>query len=73
MAKPPKHQKKVEVCQGYENVSIRQESFKTEDELEAAIRHEWDQKPATLLTNLYASMFCRLDCVIDAKGGPTRY
>lgn len=63
----------VEHCWAWLSKRLVGKSFRTEDELEAAIRAEWDQKPPELLRNLYASMYCRIMNVIAAKGAATRY
>lgn len=63
----------VEHCWSWIARRLVGQSFSTEEELEAAVRREWAQKPPNLLTNLYASMLFRLEAVIAARGGHTRY
>ena len=48
-------------------------SFRTEDELEAAVRQEWSLKPPTLIPSLYGSMVRRLTGVVVAREAATHY
>ena len=63
----------VEHCWAWIARRLVGKSFSTEDELEAAIRQEWDLKPSTLIPNLFGSMVRRLTSVAVARGAATRY
>ena len=63
----------VEHCWAWIARRLVGKSFGTEDELEAAIRQEWDLKPPTLIPNLVGSMVRRLTSIVVARGAATRY
>lgn len=63
----------VEHCWAWLSNRLVGRSFLTEDDLEAAIRQEWEQRPPTLLPNLYASMKARMEAVLAARGTATKY
>jgi transposase len=63
----------VEHCWAWLAKQLVGQSFRSEDELEAAIRAAWASKPPTLLPKLFGSMVRRLTAVIVARGASTRY
>ena len=46
---------------------------KNGDELFTMIENEWNNLPKSLLSDLVASVPCRLKAIRDAKGFPTKY
>ena len=56
-------------------LAIRIKSYKPKDlkELEERLKEEWSKIPAVEVQNLIASMPKRVEAVITAKGGPTKY
>ena len=63
----------VEHCWAWLSRQLIGRSFKRVDDLWDAIVHAWDNRPASLIRNLYGSMIRRLTAVQVAKGGNTRY
>lgn len=63
----------VEHCWAYLARELLGQSFRSEDELEAAIRAAWARKPPSMIPKLFASMVRRLTAVVVARGGATRY
>ena len=63
----------VEHCWAYLAKQLAGESFRSEDELEAAIRAAWARRPPNLISKLFGSMVRRLTAVVVARGGATRY
>lgn len=51
----------------------RPNKFKNNDELETALREEWNQIPRNIYMNLIESMPKRIEAVISNNGWPTRY
>ena len=54
-------------------VRSRNMTFHTLRELSDAVTEEWDNIPQEVVQNLIASMPERMQCVIRARGGNTRY
>jgi len=52
---------------------IRKHVISSKESLKTALMTEWDQIGANETENLVKSMGRRLQAVIDAKGGPTKY
>ena len=63
----------VEHCWAWLAKWLVGKSFRTEDDLEQAIRQEWEMRPLTLIPNLYNSMVRRLTNVVVARGAATKY
>ena len=63
----------VEHCWAWIAKRLAGRAFLTEEELEAAIREEWEGRPPTLIPNLYGSMIRRLTAVLVARGAATRF
>lgn len=54
-------------------IRIRQRPITSTATLKSALQLEWVQISPDYLANLVSSMPRRLQAVIDAKGGPTKY
>jgi hypothetical protein len=52
---------------------VDKKGCKSFEEFEAAVKSKLAAVPKKHLTNLWASMGKRLQAVIDAEGGPTKY
>lgn len=63
----------VEHCWAYIARQMLGRVFKTEEDLEAAVREVWAQRPPELVPKLCGSMVSRMVAVQNAKGGNTRY
>ena len=63
----------VEHCWAWLANQLVGESFRSEDELEAAIRAAWARKPPGFIPKLFGSMVRRLTAVVVARGAHTRY
>ena len=63
----------VEHCWAWLSKRLVGRSFLTEDDLEAAIRQEWDLRSPNFIPSLYGSMVRRLTAVVVARGAATRY
>lgn len=63
----------VEHCWSFIARQLVGKRFSNATELEANIRAVWDNRPPTLVPNLYGSMVRRLTAVVVAKGAATRY
>jgi hypothetical protein len=63
----------VEHCWSWISRQLIGQQFRTDDELEAAVRLAWAAKPANFIPSLYGSMVRRLTAVQVAKGAATRY
>ena len=63
----------VEHCWAWLSKRLVGRSFLTEDDLEAAIRQEWDLRSPNFIPSLYGSMVRHLTAVVVARGAATRY
>lgn len=52
---------------------IRQHDITNANQLKTALQREWDAIPREVTSNLVDSMRRRLEAVLKAKGGPTKY
>ena len=55
------------------HIRKRPNKFKNNDELETALREEWNQIPRSIYMNLIESMPKRIEAVISNNEWPTRY
>ena len=63
----------VEHCWAWLANQLLGQSFRSEAELEAAIRAAWASKPPNFIPKLFGSMVRRLTAVVVARGASTRY
>jgi len=55
------------------NIRKRKHQARTREELIQVVMEEWEKLDMTMVNNLIDSMPRRMQAVIDAKGGPTKY